>query len=251
MRFQHNHGMDIAEGALWGFVGGGALILGALIAAAHDMSPRSIGRIMAFGAGVLISALAFDLTEEAFDAGGTVPTALGLVLGGAVFVLGDELIGRREMREKSSTGSHAPDAGDPGALALGAVLDGIPESFVIGASVTHGEGVALPVVVAVFLSNVPEALSAAAGFRRRGWAARRSIGLWVAVAVVGSAGLGAALADALSDEWFAAVNAFAAGAVLAMLADTMMPDAFRNAGRGVGLITVAGFALAFFLSTAS
>jgi ZIP family zinc transporter len=245
--------MEILEGAFWGFVGGAALIAGAVLALVHDMSARAVGRIMAFGAGVLVSALTFDLTEEAFAAGGTVPTSLGLLLGGAVYVAGDELIGRREMRERARSGAGDDDAGgDPSALALGAVLDGIPESFVIGASVTHGEGVALPVVVAVFLSNVPESLSAAAGFRKHGWAPRRSVSLWVAVtavAAVAAAG-GAAIADSLSDEWFAAVNSFAAGAVLAMLAETMIPDAFREAGRGVGLITVGGFALAFLLSTA-
>jgi ZIP family zinc transporter len=246
--------VEILEGAFWGFVGGAALIAGAVLALVHDMSARAVGRIMAFGAGVLISALTFDLTEEAFAAGGTVPTALGLVLGGAVFVAGDELIGRREMRERARAGNReeADPGDDPSALALGAVLDGIPESFVIGASVTHGEGVALPVVVAVFLSNVPESLSAAAGFRKHGWAPRRSVGLWVIVTAIAavSAAFGALVADSLSDAWFSAVNAFAAGAVLAMLADTMMPDAFRAAGRGVGLITVAGFALAFLLSTA-
>lgn len=244
--------MDVAEAALWGCVGGAALIIGALVALAHDMSPATVGRILAFGAGVLISALTFDLTEEAFEAGGTVPTALGLVLGGAVFVAGDELIGRRHMREQMRKGAMEMEDGDPSALALGAVLDGIPESFVIGASVTQGEGVALPVVVAVFLSNVPESLSAAAGFRMRGWTGARSVGLWVMVAAIATvaAALGALVADGLSDDWFAAVNAFAAGAVLAMIADTMIPDAFRDAGRGVGFITVVGFALAFLLSTA-
>ncbi len=245
--------MDVLEGALWGFVGGFALILGAIVAQAHEMSRAAVGLIMAFGAGVLISALTFDLTEDAFEAGGTAPTAAGLLLGGSVFVAGDALIGRREMRERKRSDTHqSEEEGNPSALALGAVLDGIPESFVIGASVTHGEGVALPVVVAVFLSNVPESLSAAAGFRLHGWTGGRSVGLWVVVAVVAtlSAALGALVADGLADSWFALVNAFAAGAVLAMVADTMIPDAFRDAGRWAGFITVAGFALAFLLSTA-
>jgi ZIP family zinc transporter len=247
--------VDVLEGALWGFVGGAALILGALIAQVWDLSVRVVGLIMAFGAGVLVSALTFDLTEEAFEAGGTSPTALGLVLGGAVFVIGDALIGRREMRARAREAGKPmmADAENPDAIALGAVLDGIPESFVIGASMAAGDGVSVPVVVAVFLSNVPEALAAAAGFKQHGWNARKSIGLWVIVALVAalSAALGTAVSDGLSNEWFAAVNAFAAGAVLAMLADTMMPDAFRHAGRWAGFVTVAGFALAFLLSTAS
>jgi ZIP family zinc transporter len=248
--------MDILEAAFWGFVGGAALIVGALIALGWKLSPRTVGRVMAFGAGVLISALSFDLTEEAFEAGGTLPVALGLILGGAVFVAGDEAIGRREGRERRRAGGgpRQDDEGeDPSALALGAVLDGIPESFVIGASVVQGGGVALPVVVAVFLSNVPESLSAAAGFRKHGWAPRRSIALWVGVAAIAAvaAAAGGAVADSLSGDSLAGVNAFAAGAVLAMLADTMMPESFKHGGRTVGLVTTLGFALAFLLSTAS
>jgi ZIP family zinc transporter len=244
--------VEILEGAFWGFVGGAALILGALVALVYDMSRAAVGRIMAFGAGVLISALTFELTAEAFEAGGTPPTALGLVLGGAVFVTGDVLIGRREMRERMRSGRHTPEEeGNPEALALGAILDGIPESFVIGVSVSSGDGVSMAVVVAVFLSNVPEALSAAAGFKRHGWTAGRSIGLWVVVAIVAaiSGALGALVADELSGQWLAFVNSFAAGAVLAMIADTMIPDAFREAGRWAGFITVVGFALAFLTST--
>jgi zinc transporter, ZIP family len=245
--------MEILEGAFWGFVGGFALILGAVIALVHDMSRAAVGRIMAFGAGVLISALTFELTEEAFEVGGTAPTAAGLLLGGVVFVAGDALIGRRDLRERMRSGEAAPQEGsNPRSLALGAVLDGIPESFVIGASVTHGSGVAVPVVVAVFLSNVPESLSAAAGFRRMGWTTRQTIGLWVKVTIVATvaATLGAVVADTIKDNWFAFVNSFAAGAVLAMIADTMIPDAFRDAGRWAGFITVAGFALSFAISTA-
>ena len=245
--------MDILEGAFWGFVGGFALILGAVIAQLHEMSKVAIARIMAFGAGVLISALTFELTEEAFEVGGTAPTAAGLLLGGVVFVLGDAMIGRREMRERMRSGEAAPEGeSNPRSIALGAILDGIPESFVIGASVTHGGGVALPVVVAVFLSNVPESLSASAGFRRLGWTPRQTIGLWVKVTIVAivAATLGALVADTIKDNWFAFVNSFAAGAVLAMIADTMIPDAFRDAGRWAGFITVAGFALSFLISTA-
>lgn len=251
--------MEILEGAFWGFVGGAALILGAVIALVHDMSRVAIARIMAFGAGVLISALTFDLTEEAFAAGGTAPTAAGLLLGGATFVAGDALIGRREMRMRERASPQGSDPGEPdpednpAALALGAVLDGIPESFVIGVSVTQGSGVSVPVVVAVFLSNVPEALSAAAGFRKHGWSPGKSIGLWVVVTIVAaiSAAFGALIADGLSGQSFAFVNSFAAGAVLAMITDTMIPDAFRDEGRWAGFITVAGFALAFLISTAS
>jgi len=246
--------VEILDGAFWGFVGGFALILGAVIALVHEISRVAVARIMAFGAGVLISALTFELTEEAFQVGGTTPTAAGLLLGGVVFVAGDAMIGRRELRERAREGQPIAEEleSNPRSIALGAILDGIPESFVIGASVTHGGGVALPVVVAVFLSNVPESLSASSGFRRLGWTPRRTIGLWVKVTIVAvvAATLGALVADTIKDNSFAFVNAFAAGAVLAMIADTMIPDAFREAGRWAGFITVAGFALSFLISTA-
>jgi len=137
------------------------------------------------------------------------------------------------------------------AIVIGAVLDGIPESVVIGLSLLSGGGVGLAVVAAVFLSNVPEALSAATGLRKAGRSAGYIIGLWTAVMLVSglASALGYGLLGGAADNLVAGIQAFAAGAILTMLADTMMPEAFEHGGRLVGVVTVLGFAAAFLLST--
>lgn len=240
------------EAALWGFVGGLSLVLGALAGLTLHISQRALGLVMAFGSGVLISALAFELTDEAFKRGGADAVALGLAAGSLSFFAGDSAIKRRGGRDrKRSRGQQA--GGSARAIALGAVMDGIPESVVIGVSLVEGSSVSIALVAAVFLSNMPESLSAAAGMRKAGLPRRYVMGLWTAVMLVSAAaaavGYGA-LAGA-GDYAVALIQAFAAGAVLTMLADTMMPEAFEDVEgwSGVGLLTVLGFALAFLLST--
>jgi ZIP family zinc transporter len=237
------------EAAFWGLVGGFALVVGAFIGLTFPTSQRVIGLIMGFGAGVLISALAFDLTEEAFRRGGTDAVAFGLAAGALTFYAGDWVIdGRGGEHRKRSSGQQ--ERGSAKAIVLGALMDGIPESVAIGISLVGGGAVAAPMVVAVFLSNVPESLSAATGLAKAGHSRRYVLGLWTAV--MASSGLAAALGfqflGALSNDMIAAIQAFAAGAILTMLADTMMPEAFDHGGSAVGLITVLGFSLAFFLS---
>jgi ZIP family zinc transporter len=238
------------EAAFWGFVAGGALVVGAVIGLWLRPSQRTIGWVMAFGAGVLISALAFELTEEAFDIGGADAVAGGLGAGALTFFAGDWLIDRRGGGDRKRSGGQQA-AGSAGAIVLGAVLDGIPESAAIGLTLLEGGEVSVAVVAAVFLSNVPESLSAATGLSRAGHSRGWILGLWALVTVISAlaaaAGYGA-LGDASAD-FVAFVQAFAAGAVLTMLADTMMPEAFEHAGRATGLLTVLGFALAFLLSS--
>lgn len=235
---------------MWGFVGGAALIVGAVAGLIFDVPRRVIGLVMAFGAGVLISALAFDLTAEALHTGGFDATALGLLAGSVVFYLADRwLAGRGGAGRKRSVG---PDDDASVGLVLGAVLDGIPESVVIGISLLSGDGVGVAMVVAVFLSNVPESMSAATGLKGRrsaGWI----IGLWTAVALVSavSAGLGYLALGHAPPDVVAAIQAFAAGAILTMLVDTMIPEAYEAEQRSklTGVVSTAGFALAVLLST--
>lgn len=238
------------EAAFWGLVGGFALLLGGVLGLKLSASQRLIGLVMAFGAGVLISAIAFDLTQESFDRGGLDAVAVGLAGGAVAFFVGDWIVDHKGGNHRKRSGGEQ-EGGSGSAIVLGALMDGIPESVAIGVSLVGGGTVAVPVVAAVFLSNVPESLSAATGLTRSGRSPRYILGLWTAVMLVSAvaAAAGFALLGGASGNVIAGIQAFAAGAILTMLADTMMPEAFEHGGPTVGLVTVLGFALAFFLST--
>jgi ZIP family zinc transporter len=240
----------VFEAAFWGFVGGAALLLGAAAALRLHASQRVIGLIMGFGAGVLISALAFELTEESFHRGGTLSVAVGLAAGGVSFYTGDWVLDHRGGNHRKRSGGQQ-QGGSAAAIVLGALMDGIPESVAIGVSLLGGAGVGVATVAAVFLSNVPESLSAATGLRKAGHSDRWIIGLWTAVALVSAAAaaIGFGVLGGASPSVIAFIQAFAAGAILTMLADTMMPESFEHGGDVVGLVTLLGFALAFLLST--
>ena len=238
------------EAAFWGFVGGVSLLLGAALGLRLPVSTRTIGLVMGFGAGVLISALTFELTKEAFDRGGADAVAVGLAAGALSFYLGDRWIDQRGGNHRKRSGGEQ-SGGSATAIVLGAVMDGIPESMAIGVSLLGGAGVSAAVVAAVFLSNVPESLSAATGLRKAGRSPRYILAMWTVVTVVSAAAaaLGYGLLGDASPNLVAGIQAFAAGAILTMLADTMMPEAFEHGGEVVGLVTALGFSVAFLLST--
>ena len=234
----------------WGLLGGVALVLGAAIGLMARPSQRTIAVIMAFGAGVLISALTFELTEEAFRRGGALAVSGGLAAGALAFFAADWLVDRRGGSDRKRSGGQQAGGSAP-AIVIGALMDGIPESAAIGLTLIEGGGVGVPVVAAVFLSNLPESISAARGLRVAGHRPSRIVALWVAVALISglAAALGYGLLDSASPLLVGAVQAFAAGAILTMLADTMMPEAFEHGGGVVGLVTVGGFATSYLLST--
>ncbi|MEP6760701.1 MAG: ZIP family metal transporter [Sporichthyaceae bacterium] len=241
--------MRVLEAGMWGLVAGIALLIGAVIGVRVKVPTRIIGLVMALGAGVLISAVAFELAEEAFQSAGSAVVVTGLVAGAAVFFLGDLWIDKRGGANRKRSGNE--QAGGAGmALVLGALLDGIPESLAIGASLLGGGAVGIPVVVAVFLSNIPEGLAAATGLRSAGRSVRWILTLWGAVVLVSgiAAALGFALLGDADSTAVAVTQAFAAGAILTMLADTMMPEALDKGGNTAGLVTTLGFILAFLLS---
>jgi zinc transporter, ZIP family len=241
----------MGEATAWGLVAGSSLVLGGLLAILVRPSPRTNGLVMAFGSGVLISAVAYELVAEAIEGASTPRSvALGLGAGALTFFVGDLLIDRAGgEHRKSSSGAQAE--GSSLAIALGALLDGVPESVVLGLSVLLGDGISVALLAAVFISNVPEAIAATSGLKVAGWTTRRLLGMWTAIAVVSglAAGLGYVLFARAPDLTGAFAQAFAAGAMLTMLADTMMPEAFRFGGRQTGLYTVLGFAVAVGLGS--
>ncbi|MCY1015024.1 ZIP family metal transporter [Pyxidicoccus sp. MSG2] len=241
------------QAGLWGLLAGSALLMGAGVGYAFRLPVRLIAGIMAFGAGVLISALSFDLMDEAFHQGGFVPTALGFISGAGVYSLANLALANRGARHRKRSGQQPSESDSEGsgtAIAVGALLDGIPESIVIGVSLIAGGAVSTVAVAAVFLSNVPEGLSSAAGMKRAGRSKGYIFGVWSSIALIsGLASLvGYVVFRDLSPAVVAGTTAVAAGAILAMLADTMIPEATEGTHNLTGLITVLGFLAAFVLS---
>ncbi|KGN42978.1 ZIP family metal transporter [Knoellia aerolata] len=245
-----------AEAGLWGLLAGAALVLGAGIAWFVKVPQRVVATVMAFGAGVLISALSFDLVDEAESVGGLVPTAAGFMGGAVIYVAANVALAKRGARHRKRSheiqGSEEETPGSGAAIAIGALLDGIPESIVLGLSLLGGGGAGIPVFAAIFLSNLPEGLSSAAGMKVSGRSARYVFGVWATIAITtGLAGLlGVLLLEGAAPETVAAITALAAGAILAMVADTMIPEAFEKTHMYAGLAATVGFMAAFVLSHA-
>ena len=226
-------------------------MIGAIVALVFRINLRTIGRIMAFGAGVLISALAFDLVQEGVDkASGHGWAVAGLFAGCLVFFFGNQVIDRLGGGDRKDPDGDQ-EGGSPLAIVLGTVLDGIPESMVIGLTIFEGGAVGAAYLAAVFISNLPESISSTSGLVTSGWQKSRILWMWIAIAVISGIAslLGYALFQDAAPGTVAFVLAFAAGAILTMLAETMMPEAYEHGGKFVGVMTTLGFAVAFAIHT--
>jgi ZIP family zinc transporter len=234
----------------WGALAASTLVIGAVLALLFRISVRWIGLIMAFGAGVLISAVAFDLVQEAADtAPANWPIFVGIFAGCGVFFGGDWLIDRAGGSGRKDPTGGAQKDGSALAIVLGSVLDGIPESMVIGLTIFEGGKVGAAYLAAVFISNLPESISSTSGLVTGGWKKARILWMWIGITLIsGLASLaGYDLFQHSSPNTIAFVLTFAAGAILTMLADTMMPEAYEHGGKLVGVVTTLGFTVAFLI----
>jgi len=240
------------QAGLWGLLGASSLVIGAALAYLADFPKRLTAGVLAFGCGVLISAVAYDLIMDGFRQGGTWPIVGGTLAGSLIYTVANWLVARQGGRSrKHGAGRQASGEAQAGAaIAIGSVLDGIPESVVLGVGLLGESGLSLPMLAAIFLSNLPEALSSASGMRQAGRSRAYVLGLWTCVALLSglAAGLGATLLGGVSAQTLAAVNALAAGALLTMIADTMIPQAVEEEHGATGLLVVLGLLCAFVLS---
>lgn len=242
------------EAGAWGLLGGAALVLGAVVAWFVPLPRGVVASVMAFGAGVLISALSFELVDEAERTAGLGPTAFGFLAGSVTYVAANLVLARAGARHRKRSGDQQPSEdeqqGSGAAIAVGALLDGVPESVVLGVSLLSGGGVGVPVLVAIAISNLPEGLASAAGMRRRGRSAGYVFGVWGGIAAASgmAAMLGCLLLQDASATTLAVITSVAAGAILAMVCDTMVPEAFERTHLFTGLLATVGFLGALAIS---
>lgn len=235
----------MAQAILWGLVAASPLFVGAVLALLRTWPPRWLGIVLGFGAGALMASIAFELWEEGLDLAGPVPLVIGVAAGALAYFIADRVLDARAAKSKDRS------AGAP--LALGALLDGIPEQLVLGIGLASGEPVSIALVVAIVVSNLPESIGSAADLLKGGMTRSRVLLLWAGIAVICAVATvaGFAVASVTGDDFRAAAGGFAAGALLVMLVDSMVPDAQEKAKNLTGLATVLGFALAAGLSLAS
>ena len=242
---------------LWGLLAASGVVIGAVIAVVlHGrISHRVISAVMGFGGGVLIAVLSADLMEMAFKDGGPAATIFGFLLGAAVFSSINWRLARHGAKHRNRCGgcvqqpTEAAHKGSGMAIAVGALLDGIPESVVIGLSVAEGGKIGVALVAGFFLANIPQGLSSASGMKTAGRSRGYIFSVWIGILLIScvAAAVGAVALGSAGKVVPAAILAFAAGGVLAMLAESMIPEAFEDAQPFIGLITVFGFLAAFLI----
>jgi ZIP family zinc transporter len=237
----------VLEAFGWGLLASSSLLAGAALAFVLRPGPRLNAVVLALGSGVLVGAIAYELVEDALKVQSFAQVALFLLLGSGVYVAGVLSLARRGVRHrKSPHGRQADSAAE--AIVLGSVLDGIPESLVLGLTVLNG-GVSVPFLAGVALSNLPEGMASSSGLAASGWSRGGVLLLWAAVALASGAAAAAGYAVLQGDSARAGglAQAFAAGALLTMIADTMLPEAYAVEREWTGPLVVVGFSVAIGL----
>ncbi|CCD91617.1 putative integral membrane protein [Bradyrhizobium sp. ORS 375] len=238
---------------LWGLLGASSLLVGAALAYLVKLPRWATAGIMSFGCGVLISAVAYDLLEDGFQEGGIWPIVGGAIAGSIAYALADWLVSRNGAHHRKQSGDGEQQSAAQGGglvIAIGSLLDGIPESIVLGLGLLAGNGISLAMLAAIFLSNLPEGLSSALGMKAAGRSRSYIFGLWAAIAVLSAlaSAIGAAAFGGAPPQLVAAVNAVAAGALLTMVVNTMIPEAVKGDRNLTGSLVVLGLLVAFSLS---
>jgi ZIP family zinc transporter len=236
---------------IYGAISGLSLLLGAFLGLQFHIGRRVTAMFMAFGSGVLICAVTFVLMEEAFQAGGFDAALIGFGTGGLVFLIGDYFLHRAGAKKYKAKQYLAETAESTGSvITLGAILDGVPESVALGVSLTAGHGTGLLMVGAIFLSNLPEAISSVPGLLKEGCSRKWIYGLWSATSLLLMVIVVASYAflRALSPEAEGIIKGFAAGSILSMLANSMIPEAYHEGGFMITPMTILGFAVSFVLA---
>jgi len=236
------------EALVWGLLSSAALFLGQLLAKPLGRSERAIGLMMGFGGGTLLAAVAYELIPEGNIDNGWRIVAWSLV-GALVYYVGDRIIDARGGEHRAAIAQGQAAEGSGMAMFLGALLDGIPEAFILGLGLALGGQISLAFLAAIFVSNIPQGLAGTTSLQEAGTPDRKITMMWalLTVACGVAAGLGYVMADNL-DNLGVYASAFAGGAVLMMLADSMIPESYRHGGRLTGLLTVVGFLVAGVLT---
>ena len=225
-----------------GLLGASSLLLAGLFACWVNVPARIVGILAGFGAGALIAAISFDLVAEAEDALSLWQFALWMLIGVAVFLVADKIVDTR---------FGAAGVGGAMGIVVGSVVDGVPESVIFGIQVGTAFPISLSFMAAVFISNIPQSIAPSADLSAAGWSARRvgMLWFWVVLACGLAAALGFLVTDLTSEAQGGRAAALAAGGLLAMLTNSLMPFAFERGGALAGAATAVGFCLSLLGSS--
>ncbi|WP_186578592.1 ZIP family metal transporter [Aquibacillus kalidii] len=234
---------------LWGTIAASATMLGALIVLKFKIPNRIIGFIAALGTGALIGATTYELLEDALEISGFKEIAIGFLGGALIFTILDIVISRNGGHQRKNSEGHSSESSNSGmGIFIGTIMDTLPESAMIGMSLIGGGSVSFALVISIFISNLPEGISSTVGLQKGGYSKKKIIVLWSFVVLFSaiSSWLGVLLEGA-SDMWKALMSSFAGGAIISMIASTMMPEAYKEGGPSVGFITAIGVFISLYL----